>query len=251
MRLFILLFSLLTIKVFSQPVNVAITSITFNDSIENEREFTLTYLLKNNTADTLKLFFKQNGFSPTTGSQSAKISYYKIYENDDFLHVGSIFTTRGKIIGRFSIEEDPSIKSEKEYEKLYVEFLSKQYKTAQDSLQKIYAEQGIEGLLLFEGKKHFDKERNTKIEGQILNPNEEIQCSIGFNWDKNRYFNREPHEYYLDENATHYFEITFVALKEEHKDKIDEAIYKKLINDPNFIKGVFVSNKFEINLKPN
>lgn len=114
----------------------------------------------------------------------------------------------------------------------------------------MYKEKGLESLLQFEGKKFYEIEKKRKIVVQILNPNEELECSIVFNWDKNRYFYRDPNEYYLAENAKHYFEITLVALKEEFKDKIDEAVYNKLINDPNFIKGVFVSNKVEINLKP-
>lgn len=235
---------------FAQPLTIKIESITFKDSIPEQREFKLKYVIKNNTSDTLKMFFKPNNLQPSTKTSVSKISYYKIYENDTFIDIGSIFTTKGQIISDFSTKETDSIKSREEFEKKYVEFLSKQYKTSLDSLQKMYKEKGLESLLQFEGKKFYEIEKKRKMICQVLNPNEELECSIVFNWDKKRYFYRDPNEYYLAENAKHYFEITLVALKEEFKDKIDEAVYNKLINDPNFIKGVFVSNKVEINLKP-
>jgi hypothetical protein len=83
-----------------------------------------------------------------------------------------------------------------------------------------------------------------------LQPSQIENFEATFNWNKNRYYYLEPNEYYLDENAKHYFEFTFVALKEEFKDRIDEDLYAKIKDDPNFIKGVFISNKVEINLKP-
>ena len=250
MRLFSVLFIMINYVTFAQPLTIKIESITFKDSIPEQREFKLKYIIKNNTSDTLKMFFKPNNLQPSTEISASKISYYKIYENDTFIDVGSIFTTNGQIISGFSVKETDSIKSREEFEKKYVEFLSKQYKTSLDSLQKMYKEKGLESLLQFEGKKFYEIEKKRKMTCQILNPNEELECSIVFNWDKKRYFYRDPNEYYLAENAKHYFEITLVALKEEFKDKIDEAVYNKLINDPNFIKGVFVSNKVEINLKP-
>ena len=250
MRLFSILFLMIGYVTFGQPLTIKIESITFKDSIPEQREFKLKYVIKNNTSDTLKMFFKPNNLQPSTETSVSKISYYKIYENDTFLEIGSIFTTKGQIITDFSSNETDSIKRNENFEKKYVEYLSKKYKIPLDSLQKIYKKEGMESLYLFEGKQFYAKKEKRKMNCQVLNPNEELECSIVFNWDKKRYYYRDPNEFYLDENAKHYFEITLVALKEEFKDKIDEAVYNKLINDPNFIKGVFVSNKVEINLKP-
>ena len=249
MRLFSVLFLMLSYVTFAQPLTVKIESITFKDSIPEQREFKLKYTIKNNTSDTLKMFFKRNNLQPSTETSASKIAYYKIYENDNFLDIGSIFTTNAQIISDFSTKETDSIKSREEFEKKYVAYLSKKYEIPLDSLQGIHKDEGLLSLLEFEGKKFFEAEKKRKIEVQILNPHEELECSIVFNWDKNRYFYRDPNEYYLAENAKHYFEITLVALKEEFKDKIDEAVYNKLINDPKLIKGVFVSNKVEINLQ--
>ena len=251
MRLLAVVVLLICFTSFAQPITIKIDALKANDSVPDSREFTLKYRVINTTSDTLKLFFNPNGFTPTTGSSNAKISYYKIYENDTFIDIGSIFTTNGTITSKFSIKDSDSIKNKEDLEKMYLEFLSQHYKTPLDSLQKIYKEEGFESLLKFEGKKYFDHEKKRKIDYQVLVPNEQLECSMVFNWDKKRYFYRDPHEYYLDENAKHYFEITLVALKEEYKNKIDEAVYNKALKDPNFIKGVIVSNKVEIDLKPN
>ena len=251
MRFLAVVFLLICFTSFAQPITIKIDALTANDSVPDSREFKLTYRVINNTSDTLKLFFNPNGFTPTKGSSIAKISYYKIYENDTFIDIGSIFTTNGAITSKFSIKDVDSIKTKEDLEKMYINFLSEYYKTPLDSLQKINKEEGFESLLKFESKKYFELEKKRKINYQVLAPNEQLECSMDFNWDKKRYFYRAPHEYYLDENAKHYFEITLVALKEEYKNKIDEAVYNKALKDPNFIKGVFVSNKVEINLKPN
>jgi len=251
MHLRAVLFLLIGFTSFAQPITIKIDALTANDSVPDSREFNLKYRVINNTSDTLKLFFNPNGFTPTAGSSIAKISYYKIYENDTFIDIGSIFTINGTITSKFSIKDIDSIKTKEDLEKMYVQFLSQHYKTPLDSLQKVYKEEGFETLLKFEGKKYFDLEKKRKIDYQVLDPNEQLKCSMVFNWDKKRYFYRAPHEYYLDENTKHYFEITLIALKEEYKNKIDEAVYNKALKDPNFIKGVFVSNKVEINLKPN
>lgn len=159
MRLFSVLFIMINYVTFAQPLTIKIESITFKDSILEQREFKLKYVIKNNTPDTLKMFFKPNNLQPSTKTSVSKISYYKIYENDTFIDIGSIFTTNGQIISDFSTKETDSIKSREEFEKKYVDFLSKQYKTSLDSLQKMYKEKGLESLLQFEGKKFYEIEK--------------------------------------------------------------------------------------------
>lgn len=252
MRLFTILFLLLRFLSFSQPVSVEITSITSGDSLDYQREFKLTYLIKNNTADTLKLFWKSGYLSSNQDNQTAKFAYYKIYEGDLFLNIGTIFSTKGKRIAsnRFSYSELDENKSKEDFENTYIDFLRKNYQTSRDAIDKIYKEEGFEGLVKFEGKMYMEKIEKNKIHYQVLNPNQKVECTATFNWDKKRYYFSDPNEYYLDENAKHFLEITLVALKEEFKSQIDTELYAKIKDNPNFIKGVFVSNKVEINLKP-
>lgn len=250
MRLFITLFLLVNFSSFSQPLSVQITSMTSKDSVDHQREFKLTYLIKNNTSDTLKLFFKSSSGSTSEENENAKFAYYKIYEGDFFINIGTIFSTKGTSINRFPFKDLDENASKEEFEQTYMDFLREHYHSSWDAIQKIYREQGFEGLLKFESKMYFDQMEKRKLHYQVLNPNQQIDYTTNFFWDKNRYYFRDPHEFYLDENAKHYFELTFVALKEEFKDQIDAELYAKIKDDPKFIKGVFVSNKVEINLKP-
>lgn len=247
---FLFLFLMAFFKSFGQPISIQIDSIISKDSLNYEREFKLTYSVINNTSDTLKLFFNPNGLIPSTGGSMSKNPYYKIYENGNFIQIGGIFTTKNKEISRF-LGNNSDVKTQEDFEKKYIEFISYYYKTPLDSLLKIYSEKGFDNVLNFQKDKAsviLKKERNNY---QILRPNEKMECFAILYWDKKRYFYIEPNEYYLDENEKHYFEITLVALKEDFKGKIDDTLYDKIIKDPHFIKGVFISNKVEINLRPN
>lgn len=75
MRLFPILFLLMSCLTFAQPLTVKIESITFEDSIPEQREFKLKYLIKNNTSDTLKMFIKPNGSWSGVKDEGSQISY--------------------------------------------------------------------------------------------------------------------------------------------------------------------------------
>jgi hypothetical protein len=117
-------------------------------------------------------------------------------------------------------------------------------------LFQIYNEEGLAGVV--DPAKIYMQKASKRMKNyyHTLQPNQTENFEVTFNWNKNRYYYLEPNEYYLDENAKHYFELTFVALKEEFESKVDEEIFEKIMKLPNFIKGVFISNKVEINLKP-
>ncbi|WP_432672026.1 hypothetical protein [Flavobacterium sp. SM2513] len=251
MRLLTVLFVLYNFAAFAQPITVTVDALIAEETESQQREFKLTYRVINNTADTLKLFFKSNAVSRSDESHNAAIAYYKIYEEDSFVSVGSILTTKGVSISRFSFVVEDGNESEEDFEKKYMTFLSQQYETPMDSIQNLYTAEGFEGLLQFEGKKYFAFQEKRKMHYQVLAPHQQLECTASFYWNKNRYYYSEPHEFYLDENAKHYFEITLVALKEEFKDKLDAELYDKIMKEPNFIKGVFVSNKVEIDFNTN
>ena len=66
-------------------------------------------------------------------------------------------------------------------------------------------------------------------------------------WRKDRYFKHDDIEFYLAENTPHYFEITVNLMKEPFRDMLTKVEYNAIMDDENFIRGVFVSNKTEIN----
>lgn len=233
----------------AQPLTLKIESITSKDSLPTEREFKLKYYVKNNTADTLHFFLDTKSITPSTGGSMSQSPYYKIYENDSFIEVGQIFKGKGTLISHFKTSDTDSILTQEDYDKKEIGYLSELYKTPNDSLQLLYKQKGMNAIHEFVFKKYYQLEKERKSIPQVLAPNEQLECTSTFYWDKNRYFYKEPNEYYLDENAKHYFEITLVCLKEEFQNHIKPEVYDKIMKLPNFIKGVFVSNKVEINLQ--
>jgi hypothetical protein len=80
-----------------------------------------------------------------------------------------------------------------------------------------------------------------------LNPKEVKKIHRAFSWNKERYHKLDEHEYYIAENKHHYIKIFVTLLKEHYKDQLTATDFDKIMTDPNFIKGVFISNKMEIN----
>ncbi len=247
MRLFFVLFILLGYNSFAQPLTLTIDSITSKEDENNERVFSINYHLKNNTSDTLNFFFTPQKISPSTGGSLTKEIYYKIYENQNFIEIGQAFYQFFSEKSEFDFDETLS---QKQRDSLIIIQLSKKLEENPTKLFKIYNEEGSIGLL--DSSKDYMVKYYKKINNyyHTLLPNQKESFAANFRWNKERYYYQEPNEFYLDENAKHYFEITLVALKEEFKENIDDEVYNKILKDPNFIKGVFVSNKVEINLKP-
>lgn len=246
MRIFLVLFLLMSSIAFGQPLILTIDSITSKEGDEKKRIFTVKYNLTNTTKDTLSFFFYPKDVSPSTGGSLTKEMYYKIYENNTFIEIGSAFNqlTRQKIDFNFNSEMSQTHK-----DSVMIVFMAEKLEVDPARLLKIYKEEGALGLMDPSNdyiKKSFAKKRDYY---HILRPNQTEHFEANFSWNKSRYYYNEPNEFYLDENAKHYFELTLVALKEEFKDKVDADLFDKIMKQPNFIKGVFVSNKVEINLQ--
>lgn len=247
MRITLVLFLLMGNLLIAQKLTLRIDSVTSYNKNEKERIFTVKYHLQNNTADTVHLFFAPKQISPSTGGSMTKEMYYKIYENQNFIEIGQAFNQFFSEKTEFDFDETLS---EQQRDSLIILQLSKKLDESPTKLFKIFKEEGSIGLL--NSSKDYMVRYYQKINNyyHTLLPHQKEQFEANFTWNKNRYYYMEPHEYYLDENANHYFELTLVALKEEFKDQIDKEVYDKIMRDPNFIKGVFISNKVEINFKP-
>jgi hypothetical protein len=248
MRVFLFLFLLVNGLLVAQPLTLQIDAVASNDQSETERIFTVKYHLQNNTADTLHFFFTPKKISPSTGGSMTKEIYYKIYENKTFIEIGQAFNQFFSEKSEFDFDETLS---QNQRDSLIIIQLAKKLEENPTKLFKIFNEEGSIGLL--DPSKDYMIKYYKKIDNyyHTLLPNQKEFFEATFTWNKNRYYYMEPNEYYLDENAKHYFELTLVAMKEEYKDRIDPEVYDKIMEDSSFIKGVFVSNKVEINFKPN
>ena len=248
MRLLFVLLLLVSSGCFAQQLVLTIDAITANDDKVEERLFKIKYHLQNTTKDTLRFFLEPKNVSPSTGGSLTKEIYYKLYENEKFIEVGQAFRQVD------ANEEDfafPANATQEEKERLLIEMLAKKLNFDFSKLMAIYKEKGSIGLL--DGSNEYMQRYYKKVSNyyHTLAPQQIEHFEVTFRWNKDRYYYFEPNEFYLDDTAKHYLELTFVALKEEYKERLDEELYAKIKDDPNFIKGVFVSNKVEINFKPN
>lgn len=78
MRIFLVLFLLMSSIAFGQPLILTIDSITSKEGDEKKRIFTVKYNLTHTTKDTLSFFFYPKDVSPSTGGSLTKEMYYKI-----------------------------------------------------------------------------------------------------------------------------------------------------------------------------
>ncbi|WP_026978525.1 hypothetical protein [Flavobacterium tegetincola] len=244
MRLLLISLLLITTTLFAQPLTLTIDSVFSKEEHVKERIFTIKYSLKNNSADTLHFFLDPKNVSPSSGGSLTKEIYYKIYENDKFIEIGAAFNQffTDEIVFKF---DESFTQSQKD--SVMIDYLAKKLDENPEKLLKIYQEEGSIGLL--DSSKDYMQKHYKRVNNyyHTLLPNQIEHLSTTFNWNKNRYYYLEPNEFYLDENAKHYFELTFVALKEEYKSNMDKEVFNEIMKMPHFIKGVFVSNKVEIN----
>ena len=243
------MFFMTSCVLFAQPLTLTIDSITSKDESDKERVFTVKYNLKNNTSDTLHFFFLPKDISPSTGGSLTKEIYYKIYENQNFIEIGLAFTqvTSEKSENNFDFEGA----TQTQKDSIIITHFAEKVEEEPAKLLKIFKEKGTAGLLDSSNDyiQKIYKKRNNYYHSLLPNQIEEYEAT--FKWNKDRYYYNEPNEFYLDENAKHYFEITLVALKEEYEDNVDADVFEKIMKHPHFIKGVFVSNKVEIDFNTN
>ena len=202
----------------AQKLELQIDTITVEDSDATERKFVVQYHLENLTDETLRFFLDTSGIIPSTGGSGSTYPFYKIYEEDTFLEMGSVFSGWGRTeINLEGIEEKE-----------------------------------IEGFLLKHQKK-LDSIRESKrdIRNKMMTmaPREVKKFSMDFYWDRNRYYQRHDMEYYLEEEAQHFLEITIVLQKHIYHQQLPEALFYEIIADPYFIEGAFTSNKMAIDFK--
>jgi hypothetical protein len=217
-----ILFVFITLTSFAQnpTIKLEIDSVTFVDSIPTERIFTINYHIENliekpisfivNTKDLLAI---------NLGSQSYKC-YFKLFEEQKTIEMSNIFTNKFKGEKTNAFYDDKTL----------------------EEIQKASIEETV---------KYFWEKTNKNLMKSIvkIQPKETKNFQAKLYWDKERYRKQNEFEYYIDEKATHYIELSMNLLLEEFKDKLTEEQYSAIINDKTFIKGWYTSNKTEINFK--
>ena len=238
-----LLFILFSFTTFAQnpALKLEINSITSIDSIPTERIFSIKYQIENLTNNNVTFFLNPNKLIANSRASMSKNVAYNLYEYDEKLYLVEVFSNR------MLLDLDKILKSsttDEEKNKFIKEFLKNSLNIDMDSIPK-----GEENEKDFE--KYFSKKKNdTHLQSIMsLTPKEIKKYEIKVIWDKTRYYKIDDIEFYLNEDLPHYIDLTINLMKEEFKDKLTDNEYKKIMSDPNFLKGWFTSNKMEINFR--
>lgn len=232
MRLISIFFALISFSVFSQEksIKIKIDTISVDNSNPKERKFTVSYKIINLTHDTISFFLNTKSFLPNAVSSMSLSPFYKIYQNDEILNIDGVFEYR---------------RNDKWNTKKYIDAFIAKNKIENDSILSIYKKnsgQNTDELWIIKNQRLL----NTTV---TLLPNETKKYTNILIWDKKRYFLNDPIEFYIDENSYHTFELTAHLLKEELKEQLSEKEFKSISANKNFIKGIFTSNKIEINFR--
>ncbi len=243
MRLLNLTLFLFSIASFSQnkPLEVKINTIAFEDLSTQKRKFTINYEIKNLTNNTISFFLKPNTFIANAAASMTLFPIYKLYQNNIFTELdGPFYEKEGTLWEDLETVSNPnSAEAKVILQKIHESFTLEYY-----SLIKNYEKNGgknTDEMWIYENQKLLQ----TVI---TLQPLETKSFVIKTYWDKNRYFNQDDIEYYLDEKDTYDFEITLHLKATLFKDKLSPSEFEKIATDKYFIEGIFVSNKVKINL---
>ena len=241
MKITYFLFLFITLSAFSQEKILAVTinSIIKKDTVVDNRKFTLNYQVENLTDQQISFFFNPNGFnSSESGSKSNRL-IYKIFQKEEFLNLGTVFQN-------FALEkiiyEHNNLVSQKEKDELLKKYIKEELKIDYDSIMAETKKPEIERLK----NKFRNENKNLLKEIFQMNPKQIKSFSVEIFWDKTRYYTHNDNEFYLDENAKHYLEITLILLKSEFKDQLTDLEFQNIMTNKNFLNGVFLSNKMEI-----
>lgn len=241
MRLVRIIFFLATFNSFAQSeIALQIESLKILEDSKDERKYELVYTIKNLTNRKLSFFFNPIGFG---GSLSNK-PYYKCYQNNEYLDSGQMLNN----YSQKSIQVDPRIlklegKSEKEQDSIVFSYLKENMKFEADSIKTKVTDSTIE----YQGFINQNPEDRLLKQIYTIEPGAVVSHTEKLFWNKERYFTIDQHEYYVDEKGNHEFEITMVLMKEPFKDRLSKEKYQEIMDNKNFIKGVFISNKIPIN----
>ena len=238
-------FLLFPILFFGQnkPLKINIVSITSLDSIPEERKFTIRYSVENTTNKEVAFFLEPEKLFPAHSNAMAMGIFYKLFQEKEELIINGIFSNKKfrKIDG---FPDFSKLSTDAEREKAVRNYIEEYMKKENDSIEKL-AKKGVTQI-----EAHKIRASSSLLKAVCtLKPKETKTYSTEWYWDKQRYFKRDEFEYFLNEKATFYLQFYLFLMKEQYQDKLTKAEYETLMKIPNFIKGVYQSEKVEINLK--
>lgn len=228
--LYFFLFFSFAISGQNRPIEIKIDSITSTDSAEFlDREFTIAYHITNLSNNEVSFFLNTKRFIPNAASSMQYVTTYRLFQNENPIDVTQVFTGQRTF---FQYEgNDP---------KAFEEFM----KNKKDSIQLEFEKIKSDTL-------HTWKKKNKAIMSSIfaLQPNETKHFEQKLNWTKQRYYKSFDLEYYFDQESKYYLQLELSLMIKEFSDILTEEELENIMNNSNFLKGNYYSNKVEINFK--
>lgn len=161
---------------------------------------------------------------------------YKIYQNDNFEDVDGPF--HEKIYSE--LDKIDELKTKEEKEKLFEE-ISKKHTLEYQNIIANYKNNG--GTNTDEQWIYYNQKLLQSI--IVLEPNETKQYTINTSWNKERYFNIDYYEYYLDEKGKFEFELLLYLDKKNLQNRLSEEEYLNIVEDENFIEGLLLQTRWQ------
>jgi hypothetical protein len=240
----IFFFLLISFATLGQNPKLAVkidTIVTLN-SQNYKTEYHINYHIENKTNTELSFFLMPNALIANTASSLSLYPVYKIYQNGIFEDMdGPFFEYETEAELEYAKIED---KKSPEALKLAKEFQDSQTTIAIEFYKK-YKENGGESED-FQWVYYRQKLLNNIV---TLKPKEIKNCTIKTLWNKNRYIKNGDLEYYLDEKNKIEIELILDLKTVLFKDQLSVEDLKKITDNPNFISGVFISNKAVVDFK--
>ena len=212
-------------------LSVVIDEIQIESHESGETKYEVLYHITNNTENEIKFFLNPDGFGQPLNSKKT----FMLFENDQ----------------RFTGVAFLNQKTKAAQEKAKADF--DKIMTGGDTIA-IFKELGMDISELKkqskEGtfEKHLMENATLKYQKDVMNlkPLETKKFQQSLFWQKNRYYTQDDYEFYLNEKSKFDIQFTLILLKNDLKNVITDQFYNEIMQDKNFVKGVFASNKMAI-----
>lgn len=223
----------------AQPLKVTIDSISSNDSNSLKRKYTILYHIKNNTSQPVSFFLHPNTLIANAASSMTLFTVYKIYQNGILQDMD----------GPFFEHEFPEMEQLEQFgnynspeARAFLKKTNEKYKAEHAAILENYRKNGGTNT----NESWITRNQKLLRSKMTLLPGETKGFTIHTNWNRIRTVNNGDIEYYLNEKDLFEFELILDLKKTPFKSELSETEFTQVKNDPNFLEGVFTSNKMKI-----
>ncbi len=218
----------------NKPLKLNLISVTSKDTIKEERKFVIEFSIENTTNKEISFFLNPDVFSPAHQNSLQPYVFYKLFQNDVELAIDGVFEE--KIFQFPSFPDLRNITDETLKQQLVEEYLKKRRELTGETSPKSMEE--------------INKSRSQRLMSSIviLKPFQKKNFSKTLFWNKERYYVINNTENYLDEKANYEIQLMLIILKDELFKDLSRDDLSSIKTFPDFIQGVFITDKMKINL---